>query len=535
MRGEPQEVQCRVLFCSLDTPATKKLINASSYAHKTHPCHYCKLDKAGINDPLAYRVDGLPACGDQPDVLAAIFAHKGRNDAYLQGSVARYGFRYSEIMRLVGFNTAATSPLDPMHNSFLGLTMAFVNWLFECDLLPGTQADRFRATFETASYPGHLGRIPARVGKQLRMKGKKRKRAEESEATEKKVGTGLKADHWKRILHMLPIALYNAWRDPETHGVIDITDEERSFAEDTARQRLAARNAGLHARPENTPGLRQAAGVPFSNVPTTGPTVPPTISSTAGTEQPTLATSEEAGEESQPNPNVVRDRRQWYDAALSLTAALRILHAHHISYAEARDAVRILAQTARNLIGMGAHLTINWHASMHYAQSLSYLQNSWTAQLTHRLVHGFVALYGPLSGFGTWALERNNGILASVNHKHNPAEVPTTLMRHWVAESRLTAILNNPALDASRIEKESLQDYLRKDKRVRGSLMQEEARHAGEQMKLCRPIAKTVPIDLAKLKIYNAVLDYVQEHHPQFGLQDWHTRMYEDVPLLRQT
>jgi hypothetical protein len=62
------------------------------------------------------------------------------------------------------------------------------------------------------------------------------------------------------------------------------------------------------------------------------------------------------------------DRKRWYQAALGLTASLRILHAHYISYNEARDAVRLLALTAKDLIRLGAHLTINWHAAMHYAQ-----------------------------------------------------------------------------------------------------------------------------------------------------------------------
>jgi hypothetical protein len=62
------------------------------------------------------------------------------------GSIQRFGFGYSEMFRLAGFNTAASSPLDPLHNSFLGITMAFVNLLFRYDLLPGPQLKIFRET-----------------------------------------------------------------------------------------------------------------------------------------------------------------------------------------------------------------------------------------------------------------------------------------------------------------------------------------------------------------------------------------------------
>lgn len=224
----------------------------------------------------------------------------------------------------------------------------------------------FRETMETASYPGHLGRIPTRVGKQLRRRpggksggaGKhkktkvKRKRpasdrssSEEEEepqdgdgeGTKKKktVGGGLKADHWKRILQMLPVALFNAWRNPGTNDIINMTDEERSYQDrmreeqDRSTQRQRSR-----ANQQNDDGEN----------------------------------SESDQEDKDQSSTVSMDRRKWYDAALGLTASLRILHAHFITYQEACDAVEVLALVSRSLLEMGAHLIINWHAAMHYVQ-----------------------------------------------------------------------------------------------------------------------------------------------------------------------
>lgn len=101
-------------------------------------------------------------------------------------------------------------------------------------------------------------------------------------------------------------------------------------------------------------------------------------------------------------------------------------------------------------------------------------------------------------------------------------------MRHWIAEARLAAVLNNPA--STPIERASLADYRRRGKPVRGTLMQEEVHNEGERIQLCRPLAKAVPIDLGRAKIYDAVLDYVQEHHPMYRLHDWNNHLYDDLP-----
>lgn len=356
-------MQCRDILVASDTPASKKMINAFGLSHKSHPCHYCSVDRDCINLPRGYTLHGSDPVGSQSEILQSIFNCRGINDKQKEiDSVDRFGFRYSEIFRLTGFNTSATSPLDPMHNSFLGLTKAFINLLFEHDLLPGEQAKIFRQTMERAGYPGHLGRIPTRIGKQLRRRpggtsrgagdnrkgrGKRRRREDDESSSEdedgpwegdddgrkkkkKTVGNALKADHWKRILQMLPIALFNAWREPGSNNIINVTDEERSY-EDWMRER--------HDRPRQ----RAGRGVADKHI-------------------------ESEEEDLADPPTVTMDRRKWYNAALGLTASLRILHAHFITYQEACDAVEVLALLSRSLLEMGANLTINWHAAMHYAQ-----------------------------------------------------------------------------------------------------------------------------------------------------------------------
>jgi hypothetical protein len=110
-------------------------------------------------------------------------------------------------------------------------------------------------------------------------------------------------------------------------------------------------------------------------------------------------------------------------------------------------------------------------------------------------------------------------------------------MRFWLAQARLTAILSNPVPGASDYEKQSHVDYGNKPKRVRGTLMGMEVDNDVDRITLCKPTRQGSVVHLQHLGIYRAVLNFVQEHHSEYGLQDWNTALYEDadVPLLRQS
>jgi hypothetical protein len=356
-----------VILIASDTPASKKVLNAAGQFDGQNPCHYCGLPFADFNTVNGYHPGCLPRKGHPSEILRSIFDCKNDPDYQKCKSWEDYGFRYSEIMKLAGFDPSFTSPLDPMHNSFLGLAMSFVNMLFKNHLLPDTQAQAFRDTFSTTEYPSHLGRVPKAVAEQLKWNGKgkdtnqeepeeveeqseevddrslsnqqrKKKREEknvvdkEKRKRESKIGGNLKADHWKRIVQLLPLAMFNAWRIEGTNDIMEM--DERDLAEierEYKRERNAEIVAAAKSRAPGTSKKRKRKAPP-------------------------------------PKPRVSRDRREWYKAGLGLSAALRTLHAHYITEDEAIGAVETLAVVARKLLSLNAHLTINWHAAMHYAE-----------------------------------------------------------------------------------------------------------------------------------------------------------------------
>jgi hypothetical protein len=185
---------------------------------------------------------GWHAYAYQPDLDAKGDAKRLLQTAYLAGHTGRladeefaqeaYGLRYSEIIRLIGFEHAGSNPVDPMHNSFLGIIKAFVDTIvYRKRLLKDARmAARFVEVLTQAIQPGHLGAIPFSVGQRFK-KAAPNGRTSTPAATpgetveDSKSGMLLKAEQWKRIMQLLPIALYSAWRNDNADTIVD--DERR--------------------------------------------------------------------------------------------------------------------------------------------------------------------------------------------------------------------------------------------------------------------------------------------------------------------
>ena len=209
-RGEQQlTFTTRVLLFASDLLAAKKLIGTISHAHKLHPCHQCATPLSDINTPAGY--DWRNFKYHPPEVLLQAAFEYERADPHRRQEIEdAYGVRFSPFLRLIGMDHGHSSPVDGLHNSFLGIAKSFVNMTFQrkvfgASLLDDYKDDEFGedarieafcAVFESATYPGHLGRLPSRVTKQF------------ARADRDRAGSGLKADQWKRIAQLLLIALF---------------------------------------------------------------------------------------------------------------------------------------------------------------------------------------------------------------------------------------------------------------------------------------------------------------------------------------
>ncbi|KAJ9091490.1 hypothetical protein QFC21_007190 [Naganishia friedmannii] len=511
------------------------------------------MDLAGVNEPRGYEPNNFQSKGSSADIVSSIFEHRNSTDKDEEGSYVKYGFRFSQLMRMVGFDPTLSSPVDPLHNSFLGLVGSFVNMLFAHELFTKEAADQFVDTFSNAIYPGHLGRIPTRIGMQLtrnvsdgQEKAKKGKQSAKgkgkavaegpvgnNDATTPKGTAAAKsqkrgkqpanssapkkgqsttvppstvageATAFKKAkgkgraeLPQAPVAETEAPSPMETRGRKRKGDERKDKGPTKKPEPLN------QAEQEDAKTGKLGTGIKADTWKRIAQILPVALVNAWGmhrindfsSETPSVA----EGPDGSRHTNGTRSL--WYQAALGLCAGLRILHAHNITYDDARMGVDILAGVAKSLLSLGAKLTINWHISMHYAE--------------------FVRLYGPLSGFGTWAFERHNGNLSNVNHNGKLHEIPTTLMRRWVAESRLVSVLSNPARDVTDNERQQIEDLLADRDQVRGTLMMDELDPDSTQLRLPRPVYSQTPVDLSKpdYDAYNPLFEYIRCYQPAYSI-----------------
>ncbi|KAG7527871.1 hypothetical protein FFLO_06536 [Filobasidium floriforme] len=324
-------VSARLLLTVSDLPATRKLSGAMGLSHKEHPCQYCDITKADIDLPSGYDWRHLPKHASAATKLQAAFQHEvGTPDERL-AIEETYGVRYSSIARLIGFEHAKSCAPDPLHNSFLGQVRSFVtilmdNQMFEGDIEGTERIDIFASYFENTDYPGHLGRIPNRIARQL--VGRRRKN------TQVQVGSALTADQWKRISQLLPGALFAAWRS-EGSNIIPDEDMPSLDDEDAADSDASMRSTA------RTPSPRRGRSASLRSHSSRSSRTRSRSRSRSRSRTPgrsrlgSIDTTEE-----EPRP-FRRNRAVWYRIAVSLCAGLRILHAHSISIADAEGAVEV--------------------------------------------------------------------------------------------------------------------------------------------------------------------------------------------------
>lgn len=99
-------------------------------------------------------------------------------------------------------------------------------------------------------------------------------------------------------------------------------------------------------------------------------------------------------------------------------------------------------------------------------------------------------------------------------------DIPTTLMRAWIREVMLAAVLFNPAPDASPTEKEAIAALLADRTAINSTVLLNEAYRANATARLPPPM-KVAVVNLRKYPgAYQALVDYLATYHPEYEFVD---------------
>ncbi len=191
-------------------------------------------------------------------------------------------------------------------------------------------------------------------------------------------GAAGKADEWRTMAVLLPVALYASW---QVNGKIPDADAPRPKA--NAKKVVA--NEKRVAKLVNTRKTRHA-----------------------------LRQGEEVDSDLEDEIDLSRMDRNYqhhYEAVLLWCVALRIWGSESISVEEANRAHDCHAQACQSWARMVCHLTPYFHLMCH--------------------MFLWILLLGPIYGWWAFPYERFNGFLSKVKHNGRPGELEATMMRCW--------------------------------------------------------------------------------------------------------
>lgn len=198
---------------------------------------------------------------------------------------------------------------------------------------------------------------------------------------------GTKADQWRNLVNVLPVALYAAW---QLEGHIPNRDAPRpkrttnASKEEAQMEKLLAgrRREDLSANPD-----AQADDYEYID-----------------------------------SLKMDRNYVRHYNNVLEHCTAIRIWASRSITPAEARRAQECHGRACRSWAAMNCHLTPNFHLSEHNEE--------------------VILKYGPVYGWWGYPMERHNGFLKSFHHNgHSGGELEATMMRGWLKYSLVSDLV----------------------------------------------------------------------------------------------
>ncbi|KAG8756816.1 hypothetical protein FRC12_010451 [Ceratobasidium sp. 428] len=285
-------------------------------------CLICKMRQCELSLPRGYQSEGY----DLRNPLEVLqHKHEWLRTPVMQRKALRleHGTTFVEFDRLAGFYSFANCPSDGMHLFDHGLTRAIVrDIIYKPGMFRSRDAEeddgeapeaRFDAFVQRTIFPSHCSRLPPKI---------------------EKMGGRMKAEQWRNLVTILPVAVFEAWRVGDTIPDDDIPQGGENtvhFKEQQANaQKLLRRRRHAHVLDEGDP----------DNMPQLQDCTPS------------------------------RNPREYFANVMRYCVAYRGLFRHRISQQEVREMAALLERLCTSFCEMNVHLPPSFHCATHYADDL---------------------------------------------------------------------------------------------------------------------------------------------------------------------
>ncbi|KDN42383.1 hypothetical protein RSAG8_06874, partial [Rhizoctonia solani AG-8 WAC10335] len=360
--SETGQIQQRLVYANLsvliiDWISRIKCLGHIGVTAEENHCPYCKIRQCRLASPEGYRPDGYDFHGPHEHLQEK---HRWLRAAEHEREEVRLesGTVFTEFDRIPGFLGFNNAPVDAMHCLDLGVTKSIArDIIFNTGMLrkrfhgedyEDCPEGRFNALLARTIFPHHCSRLPTRASK---------------------MGGRTKAEQWRLLCLVMPLAYFEAWRIGDAIPNGDIPRGGQNTLHFKAQERSARllfqRRRRLHILDEGDPD--------------DGPQLEDCFPS--------------------------RDPRQYYANVLRYCLASTLLTQHRITLGEVQQGAMFLEQVGTVFTDMNVHLTPSFHAATHLPDH--------------------ICKYGNVYNTLTARFERANRLLRNVNtngHGHRVLE-----------------------------------------------------------------------------------------------------------------
>ncbi|CUA74695.1 hypothetical protein RSOLAG22IIIB_05664 [Rhizoctonia solani] len=352
-----QRVYANLSVLIVDWIARIKCTGHVGVAAEENHCPYCKIRQCELATPQGYQSDGYEP---RDPIQHLQDKHRGLRAPEDEREAIRLetGTSWTEFDRVPGFYAFNNAPIDAMHLLDLGVTASIARTIiYKHGMLrrrfrgqddEDTPEARFNSFLSRTIYPHHCSRIPTRADTMDRR---------------------TKAEQWRLLRFVMPVAYFEAWRDGDVIPDIAIPRGGRNTlhfkAQQQSARQLLRRRRNVHHMYE-----RDAEELP---------------------EIEDCASS--------------RNPREYYANILRFCVAGTLLTRHLVTLAEIQQGADLIEQVGIAFTEMNVHLTPSFHAATHLPDH--------------------IRKYGNIYNTLTARFERVNRLLANVNtngHGHGVLE-----------------------------------------------------------------------------------------------------------------
>ncbi|CDO73032.1 hypothetical protein BN946_scf185007.g86 [Trametes cinnabarina] len=386
---EPELLHAFLNNITSDLPAAHKLNGLRGHTSNAFMCDMCDAPFNSLVNPECFDPGRFRFRDDWRFIKYAFLSRVADEDERAE-ILEKRGVQWLVLDSLADWLPGRDSPPDFMHAAYLGEAKHVVQGIlakggmFTQRRRSDKPLEKINSFLASIWWPAWVSRPPTGL-----ISG----------------GSG-KADQWRNLISVLPVALYVAWQIDGEIPDKDAPLPRSSTKASKARQRVEEllnkrRRAHVAADPETT-----------------------------GKDMEELA-----------HLRMSRNYRDHYETTMEWATSLRIYGSQSISVEETMRAADCHARACQAWARMFCHLMPYFHIMMHL----------WF----------WILFLGPVYAWWCYAFERNNGFLARLRHNgHTGGQLEATMMRGWTKSmllfeliEHLDSLVNKSAQDVEAITK----------------------------------------------------------------------------------